>query len=140
MKMENEEMKLPRGLRNCNPGNIRITKDKWQGLRPVQEDPAFFQFTEMKWGYRALIRTLQNYRKRHGCKTIGDFIRRWAPSNENNTSGYISRVCKEMQVPDSFVPDVYDEGTMCAFAAAISQVENGIPAVMEDVIAGWDLL
>lgn len=140
MKMENEEMKLPRGLRNCNPGNIRITKDKWQGLRPVQEDPAFFQFTEMKWGYRALIRTLQNYRKRHGCKTIGDFIRRWAPSNENNTSGYISRVCKEMQVPDSFVPDVYDEGTMCAFAAAISQVENGVPAVMEDVEAGWELL
>lgn len=138
--MENEEMKLPRGLRNCNPGNIRITKDKWQGLRPVQEDPAFFQFTEMKWGYRALIRTLQNYRKRHGCKTIGDFIRRWAPSNENNTSGYISRVCKEMQVPDSFVPDVYDEGTMCAFAAAISQVENGVPAVIEDVEAGWELL
>lgn len=138
--MENEEMKLPRGLRNCNPGNIRITKDKWQGLRPVQEDPAFFQFTEMKWGYRALIRTLQNYRKRHGCKTIADFIRRWAPSNENNTSGYISRVCKEMQVPDSFVPDVYDEGTMCAFAAAISQVENGVPAVIEDVEAGWELL
>lgn len=138
--MENDEMKLPRGLRNCNPGNIRITKDKWQGLRPVQEDPAFFQFTEMKWGYRALIRTLQNYRKRHGCKTIGDFIRRWAPSNENNTSGYISRVCKEMQVPDSFVPDVYDEGTMCAFAAAISEVENGVPAVMEDVEAGWGLL
>lgn len=140
MKMENEEMKLPRGLRNCNPGNIRITKDKWQGLRPVQEDPAFFQFTEMKWGYRALIRTLQNYRKRHGCKTIGDFIRRWAPSTENNTSGYISRVCKEMQVPDSFVPDVYDEGTMCAFAAAISEVENGVPAVMEDVESGWELL
>ena len=138
--MKNEEMKLPRGLRNCNPGNIRITKDKWQGLRPVQEDPAFFQFTEMKWGYRALIRTLQNYRKRHGCKTIADFIRRWAPSNENNTGGYISRVCKEMQVQSSFVPDVDDKDTMCAFAAAISQVENGVPAVMEDVEAGWDAL
>lgn len=132
--------RIARGLRNNNPGNIRKTKDKWQGLRPVQEDAEFFQFTEMKWGYRALIRTLQNYRKRHGCKTIGDFIRRWAPSTENNTSGYISRVCKEMQVPDSFVPDVYDEGTMCAFAAAISQVENGVPAVMEDVESGWELL
>ena len=29
---------LPRGLRNCNPGNIRITKDKWQGLRAEQTD------------------------------------------------------------------------------------------------------
>ena len=130
----------PRGIRNCNPGNIRITKDKWQGLRPTQTDSEFFQFTEMKWGYRALIRTLQNYRRKQGCKTIADFISRWAPRTENNTSGYITRVCREMQVPTSFVPDVDDKGTMCALAAAISQVENGIPAVMADVEAGWGLL
>ena len=131
---------LPRGLRNCNPGNIRITKDKWQGLREEQTDKSFFQFTEMKWGYRALIRTLQNYRKRHGCMTIADFINRWAPPCENNTGGYISRVCKEMEVPNSYVPDIDDKATMCAFAAAISEVENGVPAVMEDVIKGWELL
>ncbi len=130
----------PRGLRNNNPGNIRITKDKWQGLRPVQEDKEFFQFTGMKWGYRALIRTLQNYRRRHGCRTIADFINRWAPPSENYTGGYISRVCKEMQVPNSFVPDVDDKATMCAFAAAISEVENGVPAVMSDVVAGWEAL
>lgn len=130
----------PRGIRNCNPGNIRITKDKWQGLREEQTDSSFFQFKEMKWGYRALMRTLQNYRKLHGCNTISDFIRRWAPENENNTSGYISRVCSEMQVPTTFVPDVNNKETMCAFAAAISQVENGIPANMEEVEAGWNLL
>ena len=133
-------MNKPRGLRNCNPGNLRITKDQWKGLRPVQEDKSFFQFTEMKWGYRALIRTLQNYRRKHGCQSIADFIRRWAPPVENNTSGYISRVCKEMMVPDCYVPDVDDKNTMCSFAAAISQVENGVPAVMEDVEAGWDAL
>lgn len=133
-------MNKPRGLRNCNPGNIRITKDQWKGLRPVQEDKSFFQFTEMKWGYRALIRTLQNYRRKHGCQSIADFIRRWAPPVENNTSGYISRVCKEMMVPDCYVPDVEDKNTMCSFAAAISQVENGVPAVMADVEAGWDAL
>lgn len=131
---------LSRGLRNCNPGNIRITKDKWQGLREVQSDKSFFQFTEMCWGYRALMRTLQNYRRRHNCNTIADFIKRWAPENENNTSGYIIRVCSEMQVPSMFVPDVDDKNTMCAFAAAISQVENGVPAVMEDILKGWELL
>lgn len=133
-------MNLPRGLRNNNPGNIRITKDKWQGLRDKQEDKSFFQFTEIKWGYRALIRTLQNYRKRHGCQTIADFIKRWAPESENNTAGYINRVCKEMQVPNTYIPDINDKATMCAFAAAISQVENGVPAVMSDVEAGWNLL
>lgn len=130
----------PRGLRNNNPGNIRTTKDKWKGLKPVQEDKEFFQFSEMKWGYRALIRTLQNYHRLHGCRTIADYINRWAPEHENNTSGYISRVCREMQVPTTYVPDVKDKTTMCAFAAAISQVENGVPAVMSDVELGWEVL
>ena len=133
-------MSLPRGLKNCNPANIRITKDKWVGLKEVQEDKSFFQFKEMKWGYRALIRTLQNYRKKHGCRTIADFIKRWAPETENNTSGYVNRVCSEMQVRSTYVPDVDDEATMCAFAAAISRVENGVPAVIADIEKGWELL
>lgn len=131
---------IPRGLRNNNPGNIRITKDKWQGLSEKQTDGSFFQFVAPMWGYRALIRTLQNYRRRHGCQTIADFIRRWAPENENNTSGYIKRVCTEMQVPSTFVPDIEDKDTMCAFAAAISLVENGVPAVMSDITEGWNAL
>lgn len=131
---------LPRGLRNNNPGNIRRSKDNWQGLRPEQTDPDFFQFTAPEWGYRALIKTLQTYRKKHNLQTIAEMIGRWAPHTENNTSGYISRVCREMQVPDSYVPDIEDKGTMCALAAAISEVENGVPAVMEDIERGWELL
>lgn len=130
----------PRGIRNNNFGNIRITKDKWLGLREEQTDKDFFQFIAPEYGYRALIRTLQNYRRRHNCQTIADFINRWAPHTENNTSGYIQRVCKELQVPSTYVPDVDDKDTMCAFAAAISLVENGIPANMDDVVKGWELL
>ena len=133
-------MKTPRGIRNCNPGNIRMTKDKWQGLRTVQTDKEFFQFEEMKWGYRALIRTLQNYRKRHGCMTIADFIRRWAPSRENNTTAYIRSVCSQLEVPSMYVPNVDDRDTMCAFAAAISRHENGVEADRKEVEDGWDLL
>ena len=136
--MENNN--VPRGLRNNNPGNIRKTRDKWQGLKTEQTDESFFQFEAPKWGYRALIRTLQNYRRRHGCQTIADFIRRWAPHTENNTNGYITRVCRELQVPSTYIPDVDDKDTMCAFAAAISLVENGRPACMGDVRQGWDLL
>ena len=95
----------------------------------------------MKWGYRALLRTLQNYRRRHGCRTIEDFISRWAPPQDNNnTAAYIRRVCLDLQVPQTYTPDIDDKETMCAFAAAISRVENGQPAVMADVEAGWDLL
>lgn len=133
-------MNVPRGIRNNNPGNIRLSKDKWQGLRERQEDSEFFQFVSIEWGYRALMRTLQNYRWRHGLQTVSDFINRWAPHTENDTGGYIRKVCREMQVPNSYVPDIEDKTTMCNFAAAISLVENGIPAVMEDVEKGWDLL
>ena len=133
-------MSVPRGLRNNNPGNIRLSKDKWQGLRERQEDKEFFQFVSIEWGYRALMRTLQNYRWKHGMKTISDFITRWAPHKENDTGAYIRKVCREMEVPNTNIPDIEDKATVCAFAAAISLVENGIPAVMEDVEKGWKLL
>ena len=58
--------KIPRGIRNCNPGNIRRNNTKWQGLREVQTDHSFFQFESMEWGYRAMLRTLQNYQRIHG--------------------------------------------------------------------------
>lgn len=131
---------MTRGLRNNNPGNLRISKDKWQGLREIQEDKDFFQFKTIEYGYRALMRTLQNYRKRHNCITIGDFIKRWAPPVENNTNAYIIAVCKDLQVTREYVPDITDKATLCSFAAAISRVENGVPANMEDVEKGWSLL
>lgn len=130
----------PKGIRNCNPGNIRRSNDKWQGLRREQTDPQFFQFTTMAYGYRALIKTLQTYRRKHGLQSIAELISRWAPSNENHTQAYIRAVCQDLQVPSSYVPDVDDRDAMCALAAAISRVENGLPADMADVRAGWELL
>ena len=105
-----ETDRLPRGLRNNNPGNIRRSKDKWQGLRAEQTDPEFFQFEAMAYGYRALIKTLQNYRRLRGCVT------------------------------ETWIPDVEDRETMCALAAAISRVENGVDAFIPDVERGWELL
>ncbi len=133
-------MSTPRGLRNNNPGNIRNSSTVWQGEIVPSKDKSFKQFKTMAYGYRALIKLLQNYRKLYNLKTVAELINRWAPENENNTSAYITRVCKEMQVPSTYVIDIEDKATMCAMAAAISQVENGVPAVMEDVHKGWDLL
>lgn len=131
---------MSRGLRNNNPGNIRNSSTVWIGEVTPSKDKSFKQFKSMAYGYRATIKLLQNYRKIHNCQTVSDFIKRWAPPSENNTSGYISRVCSEMQVPNTYIPDIEDKNTMCAFAAAISLVENGVPAIMEDVYAGWELL
>ena len=131
---------MSRGLRNNNPGNLRLSKDKWKGLRPAQADKDFFQFVDMPHGYRAMLITLQNYRRKHGCRSVASIIKRYAPATENNTSSYLSRVCNELQVPTTYEPDVADKQVMCALAAAMSRVENGVPAMMRDIEAGWNLI
>ena len=130
----------PRGLRNNNPGNIRLTKTVWAGQIIPGTDRSFCQFQTMAYGYRAMLMTLRNYRRKHGCQTVADFIRRWAPPVENDTAAYIRSVCRTLQVPDSYIPDIDDRTAMCNLAAAISKVENGVDAAMADIYAGWDLL
>ena len=133
----------PRGLRNNNPGNIRNSDaTDWIGeVKPSRKkDNVFEEFETMAHGYRALIKLLQNYRKKHKCQTIADFINRWAPRTENDTTSYILTVCRTLEVPSNYVPDVYDKSTMCAFAGAISLVENGLKPVMEEIEAGWAML
>ena len=84
-----------RGIRNNNPLNIRRSADKWQGLKAQQEDREFFQFSEMKWGWRAAFRLLcHTYYKKYGLKTIRAIINRWAPPKENNTLYYIRSVAE----------------------------------------------
>ena len=91
-------MGTPRGIRNNNPGNIRNSDaTDWKGEVPTmaKRDNTFEEFTDMAHGYRALIKLLQNYRYKHGCKTIADFINRWAPRSENNTSAILHVFAKK---------------------------------------------
>ncbi len=131
---------LSRGLRNCNPGNIRHDGVKWQGERTPSTDTAFKQFATMAYGYRAMIRLLQNYSRLHGCHTIRTMVSRWAPPVENDTRVYISTVSRLTGLDPDCRLDVNHRETMCLLAAAMSRVENGVPAVMADVEAGWSLL
>ena len=92
-----EHTQLPRGLRNCNPLNIRHSASKWQGARSEQTDKSFVQFTSMAYGYRAAWRVMASYRKRFRkeCKpfTPRTIIHRWAPPSENNSEAYLHTVC-----------------------------------------------
>lgn len=130
----------PRGLRNNNPLNIRRNKTKWQGLAEVQNDESFFTFIAPEWGYRAAIRMLQTYKRVHGLTTIRQWISRWAPPAENNTEDYIYFVCSRAGMPENAEPNIENKVVMCNLVAAMSYMENGIPANVIDVIKGWDLL
>ena len=104
---------LPRGIRNNNPLNIRKNQNRWKGLARRQTDRSFFQFKEMKWGYRAAFIILKRYYNDYHLLTIEDIIRRWAPPNENNSKAYANYVA-----------------TMCA-----TRVDRILPSPMQDPMA-----
>lgn len=84
--------KLPRGLRNNNPLNIRTSKCMWNGQIGADDD-GFCVFADRRFGYRAAFKILITYKLKYGIYRVEDIIRRWAPSNENNTEAYIKAVC-----------------------------------------------
>ena len=132
-------MKISRGLRNKNPLNIRRNSTKWKGLAAQQSDKEFFCFEEMCWGYRAAFVTLRNYFKRHGIATLGGWVSRWAPPQENDTAAYIAFVERKSGIGADERPDIWDKTTMCSIVAAMSWFENGTPASLADVEQGWAL-
>lgn len=127
---------LPRGLRNNNPGNIRINKDTFQGEVDPSQDKSFKQFKTMAYGYRAMFIDLSTKLNR-GLNTIEKIIYVWAPPNENDTEAYIDQVVKLSGVPRKKILNKYSGDDYIEIVAAMSQVENGIKADMSDVLVGF---
>ena len=113
---------LPRGIRNNNPGNIRLTDIQWQGMQEAQNDPAFVQFIDPVYGFRAMTRILRNYQRR-GLVTLRDMISTYAPKSENDTNAYVNFVANRLNVS----PDTALDLALHLFPLlkAISEFENG---------------
>lgn len=90
--MAAKQPKATRGIRNNNPGNIRKSKDKWQGLASEQPDREFSTFKDATYGIRAMARILIKYQDDYKADTIVEIVNRWAPPVENNTEAYINQV------------------------------------------------
>jgi len=131
--------RVSRGLRNCNPGNIRLGSFRYKGEKMESTDSAFRQFESMAWGYRAMFVLLHTYAKKHGCCTLRQMINRYAPPTENFTEGYIRCVAYATHLSPDEAISTTDAGVMTAVVAAMSEVENGVSANMTDVWRGWEL-
>ena len=143
------EVKLPRGIRNNNPLNIRLSKDKWQGqINPSgnanvndnannsspKGDAEFVQFYSMEYGWRAAFVILcRTYYGKYGLKTIRDIVSRWAPAKENNTEAYIRHVSDYTGIaPNKVLGSPQENPTLWLLIGyAMAVVENGkaLPAV-----------
>ena len=130
---------MSRGLRNCNPGNIRQSRSNFKGEVRPSRDSAFKQFESMAYGYRAMFVLLNSYHKRYGLTTIREMISRWAPPSENFTEGYIRFVSERSGISADAQVDSRSERDMVPIVAAMSEIENGVKAAMNDVHEGWKL-
>jgi len=136
------EVKLPRGIRNNNPLNIRRSGDKWQGLKTLQEDKEFFQFETIEWGWRAAFVILcKTYYGKYKLRTIRDIVSRWAPLKENNTEAYIRHVSDYTGIgPDRDLGDPQTHPTnwlLIGYAMAV--MENGKTLPPIPMIKGFSL-
>ena len=127
--MKEEIKKMPRGIRNCNPLNIRKGA-KWKGLRTVQTDPTFCQFKSMVWGIRAAFRLMRNHitgfgGTRQRCDTVEKLISVWAPDTENDTKAYIAHVCKWADCAPYCNIGPNDDDLIIRIARAMAKVECG---------------
>lgn len=129
----NASKETPRGVRNNNPGNIRRTAIRWDGMAVMQTDPLYVQFISTVWGIRAMVKVLRNYRDKHGLRTVREFITRWAPPSDNNpTEHYIAAVAGALGVgPD----EPFElEWHLPQLVQAIIRHENGVQPYPDSVI------
>lgn len=128
---------MSRGLRNCNPGNIRRSKVHYLGeVRPSQ-DSDFKQFESMAYGYRAMFVLLDSYRRRYALNTLRQMLNRYAPPSENFTEGYIRFVSQKTGILPDEELNTRSERDMVPIISAMSEIENGISADRSMVLEGW---
>ena len=127
----------PRGIRNNNPLNIRHNTGVFRG-EIKGKDKTFKTFSTMPYGYRAAFVILATYLSKD-CNTIEKIITRWAPPSENNTQAYIAKVEKWSGVPKDKVLTAADGADYMLIVAAMSAVENGINADINQVKEGFAL-
>ncbi len=129
---------MSRGLRNRNPGNIRLSSTRFKG-EVDSSDKAFKQFRSEAWGYRAIFVILRTYNKKYGINTIRGIIERWAPPIENQTQIYIESVSRRSMLDADTPLDPTQRVAMLPLVAAISYVENGVAAQWKSLEQGWEL-
>lgn len=128
---------MSRGLRNCNPGNIRRSKVHYLGeVRPSQ-DSDFKQFESMAYGYRAMFVLLDSYRRRYALNTLRQMLNRYAPPSENFTEGYIRFVSQKTGILPDEELNTRSERDMIPIISAMSEIENGVSADRSMVLEGW---
>lgn len=118
------------GVRNNNPGNLRIAPNA------TGQNGGFSTFASPQEGIAALSRQLQLYGDR-GNNTLSGILHTYAPSTENNTQGYINAVSGATGANPYERLDLHSPEVLKKLVTAIIGHENGYqPYSSEDIDSG----
>ena len=146
---------MTRGLRNCNPLNIRrVAGQHWKGeilpqrghlpvssgangeLATEAREGAFCRFASVEYGIRAAFCILETYRRKYKAVCIEDIINRWAPPSENDTRKYVETVCRLTGFGGK---ERLEESQLPALVYAMAFVECGAHISKETILKGYNL-
>ncbi|NUB13708.1 hypothetical protein GAY28_13945 [Azospirillum brasilense] len=111
--------RLPIGLRNNNPGNLR----RW-GDAPIVG--GFARFKTPEAGLVAAARNLLSYQDKHGINTLAGIAGRWAPTGDgNDPAGYARSLSEQTGIAPNQPLNLRDRDTLGPLLSAIIRQENG---------------
>lgn len=118
------------GYRNNNPGNLRPSASQWRGQTGVYDSGAsgkFLIFDSPVNGIRAVARTIYNYPRLYGVKTLRDFFRVYAPAGDgaNKPDSYADYVAERMGLSADRRVDFTSYEIIRAMLPPIIRMETG---------------
>ena len=130
--------KLPLGIRNNNPGNLR---QNFSVSYPTVMEDGYAKFRSITDGAQAMAALLFAYYENHHLTTLPEIIMKYAPASENDVSRYINLVCQfagynplSVKTRDMELQYAWN---MVILARAMVKVECGLPPRDWDAYPEW---
>jgi hypothetical protein len=132
---------MTRELDDHDPMGVKRSRIVWDG-QVDGPDKVFQTFATDEAGIRAGAICLLSYQLQHGCKTVLDFITRFAPSSDKNptakyaafVAAFMARALQRPIVAELGAVDLTDLRALETMAAAIIHFENGSDPIPTAVI------
>jgi hypothetical protein len=129
-----------RGVKNKNPGNIKIVPGKkWAGQ--IGRDGEFAVFKSHEYGLRAIGKNLRDQERMYGNNTVKEMITSWAPrSDKNDTNSYIAHVSRVVGSQPNAELDLTNKETVIRLMAAIAKRDSGATYSRQTLERAYNML
>ena len=127
--MVDERKRLPRSVRNNNPGNLEASPFTQKMPGYVGSDGRFAIFDTPESGFNAMGNLLQSYGNR-GFNTVSSILNRYSPQSDptnkpGSTSNYVNVVAKAVGVDPNAPLDFSNQSVMDKLIRSMTKVEAG---------------